>query len=136
MTDQIHFPKQQLNWPQQQLMLTLRTLRESQTEDVSVFGCYEAIGGRLLPNLGACSNECAICRTPKSSRLRPTICNPTGNPSGVNPQGTEAAGFPVAEIYQQDFIQSIWSSSFVSPIDPGYGVVTSKGGPCVVGKTK
>src|SRR5437016_5223472 len=63
--------------------------------------------GRFLPKPVACSNACAICRTLKSSLLRPTICTPTGSPSGVKPPGTEAAGFPVAETYQQDFIQSI-----------------------------
>jgi hypothetical protein len=30
-----------------------------------------------------------------------------GKPSGVKPPGTEAAGFPVAEMYQQAFIQSM-----------------------------
>ena len=30
--------------------------------------------------------------TPTSSKRRPTICRPTGSPSGVNPAGTEIAG--------------------------------------------
>src|SRR5205823_10898442 len=58
---------------------------------------YE-ITGRFLPKAVACSNACAICRTLKSSLSRPTICTPTGRPSGVNPPGTDAAGFPVDEI--------------------------------------
>src|SRR5215470_3604569 len=39
-----------------------------------------------------CSTAYAICRTPRSSPCRPTICNPTGNPSGVVPAGTDTAG--------------------------------------------
>ena len=66
-----------------------------------------AMAGCLLPKPVACSNACASCRTPKSCLSRPTICTPTGRPSGVKPPGTEAAGFPVAEMYQQDFIQSM-----------------------------
>src|ERR1700693_2079284 len=68
--------------------------------------CY-TMPGRFLPKPVACSNAKAICSTEKSSLLRPTICTPTGSPSEVNPPGTEAAGLPVAEIYQQDFIQSM-----------------------------
>jgi integrase-like protein len=63
--------------------------------------------GCFLPKPVACSNACAICRTLKSSLLRPTICTPTGSRSGVEPPVTEAARLPVAEMYQQDFIQSI-----------------------------
>src|SRR5260370_12842274 len=66
-----------------------------------------AMSGCFLPKPVACSNACAICRTLKSSLLRPTIWTPTGSPSGVKPPGTEAAGLPVAEIYKQDFIQSM-----------------------------
>lgn len=51
--------------------------------------------GRRSPTRVACSKACAICNTPKSSRCRPTICTPTGTPSGVNPHGTEIAGCPV-----------------------------------------
>ena len=65
-----------------------------------------AIDGRFLMKLVACSKAWASYKT-KSSLFRPTIWMPTGRPSGVKPAGTEAAGFPVAEIYQQDFIQSM-----------------------------
>src|SRR5262245_58164248 len=65
------------------------------------------MAGRFLPKPVACSKACAICKTLKSAPARPTICTPTGSPSGVNPPGTEAAGFPTAEMYQQDFIQSM-----------------------------
>jgi len=33
--------------------------------------------------------------TVRSAKRRPTICRPTGRPAGVNPAGTEAAGWPV-----------------------------------------
>ena len=66
-----------------------------------------AMTGCFLPKPVACSNACAICRTLKSSLSRPTICTPTGSPSGVKPPVTEAAGLPVAEMYQHDFIQSM-----------------------------
>src|ERR1700687_6081523 len=95
-----------------------------------------AMAGCFLPKPVACSNACAIGRTLKSSLLRPTICTPTGSPSGVNPPGTEAAGLPVAEIYQQDRIQSMYLSNFTPAISVGYGVLTSNGGNCAVGKTK
>src|SRR4029450_12720053 len=39
------------------------------------------------------SNAADICSTPRSSNRRPTICRPTGRPSLVKPQGTDAAGF-------------------------------------------
>jgi hypothetical protein len=68
---------------------------------------FYAILGRFLPKSVACSKACAICSTEKSALLRPTICTPTGSPSGVKPPGTEAAGLPVVEMYQQDFIQSM-----------------------------
>src|SRR5215813_2195034 len=66
-----------------------------------------ATTGRFLPKPVACSKTCANWRTLKSALSRPTICTPTGSPSDVKPPGTEAAGLPVAEMYQQDFIQSI-----------------------------
>jgi len=68
---------------------------------------YEAMAGRLPAKLVASSNACASWRTLKSCLSRPTIWMPMGNPSGVKPAGTEAAGLPVAEMYQQDFIQSM-----------------------------
>jgi hypothetical protein len=43
-----------------------------------------AIAGRFFPNHWQL-NACAICSTLKSS-WRPTICTPTGSPSGVNPR--------------------------------------------------
>ena len=49
-------------------------------------------GGRRRPWPVACSNACASCSTPQSSRCRPTICRPTGRPLCVNPAGTEIAG--------------------------------------------
>jgi len=52
-------------------------------------------GGRCRQNCVRCSNACASCSTPKSSPWRPTICRPTGRPSGENPQGIEIAGRPV-----------------------------------------
>ena len=55
---------------------------------------------------GARSNPCARRSTPRSSPRRPTICSPTGRPSGVNPQGTEIAGHPVTVMHQHDSIQS------------------------------
>src|ERR1022692_1165936 len=76
-------------------------------------GCYERVcltyarAGCFLPKPVACSKACAICKMLKSALWRPTTCTPTGSPSGVKPPGTEAAGLPVAEIYQQDFIQSM-----------------------------
>src|SRR5438105_624366 len=95
--------------------LSTQFLRLSDGRNVSHDGrgCDERVRviytmpGRFLPKPVACSNACAICRTLKSSLSRPTICTPTGSPSGVKPPGTEAAGLPVAEIYQQDFIQSM-----------------------------
>src|SRR5438270_1424548 len=62
MIDQIHFQKQQLNWPQQQLMLMLRTLRESQTEDLSNFRILrEYTESFYLPSatdyLGRCADQ-------------------------------------------------------------------------------
>src|SRR5579863_5842774 len=56
------------------------------------------MAGCFFPKPVACSNAWTICRTLKSCRSRPTICTPTGSPSGVKPPGTEAAGLPVAEI--------------------------------------
>ena len=35
------------------------------------------------------------------------ICNPTGNPSSVNPNGNDKAGRPVTVMKYQDIIQSI-----------------------------
>src|SRR5260370_1500604 len=81
-----------------------------------------AMAGCFLPKPVASSNACAICRTLKSCLSRPTICTPTGSPSGVKPPGTEAAGLPVAEIYQQDFIQSIYLSNFTPPISLRYAL--------------
>ena len=49
--------------------------------------------GRLPSHGCAASNAAAACNTPRSSNRLPTICNPTGNPSAVNPHGTLAAGF-------------------------------------------
>src|SRR5712692_4846209 len=106
------------------LLLRFLLAKHSAYEIVELFGaegmCYNddngsddrvhvvyAMAGCFLPKPVACSNACAICRTLKSSLLRPTICTPTGSPSGVKPPGTEAAGLPVAEMYQQDFIQSM-----------------------------
>ena len=60
-------------------------------------GAYNGPGQRrLTPD--ACSNACAICSSPQSSRWRATICRPTGSPSAVNPHGTEIAGFPTSEM--------------------------------------
>ena len=53
---------------------------------------HSAAIGRLFPMRVPCSNACANCKTAKSCWCRPTICNPTGRPSGVNPAGTEIAG--------------------------------------------
>src|SRR5437016_449633 len=110
--------------------------REGLTGDLLRGPSHYTMAGRFLPKSVACSNACAICRTLKSSRVRPTICTPTGSPSGVNPPGTAAAGFPVADTYQQDFIQSMYELNFTPAISVGYGVSTSNGGNCVVGRTK
>src|ERR1700686_5605501 len=88
--------------------------------DDRVHGLY-GMAGCVLPKPVACSNAWAICRTLKSSLLRPTICTPTGSPSGVKPPGTEAAGLAVAEMYQQDFIQSMKFVNFTPAICVGYG---------------
>jgi hypothetical protein len=64
------------------------------------------MGGLLAPTPVACSKACASWRTLKSARERPTICRPTGKPSGVNPAGTETAGQNVTVIQYADFIQS------------------------------
>src|SRR5690606_8434474 len=40
----------------------------------------------------AASNARAARRTSASACIGPTICNPTGRPAAVNPQGTDAAG--------------------------------------------
>lgn len=56
---------------------------------------YSTTGGRRFQTPVACSKAWASWSTRKSSLCRPTICMPTGRPSGVNPQGTEMAGRPV-----------------------------------------
>src|SRR5437660_1167121 len=51
---------------------------------------------RLQHALGRASSNAALAAiTVSSSCRRPTICNPTGSPSGVNPAGMEAAGCPL-----------------------------------------
>ena len=64
-----------------------------------------AISGRRRPKPVARSKAWASCKTPRSSRYRPTICIPTGKSSEVNPAGTEIAGQKVALIQYADFIQ-------------------------------
>ena len=54
---------------------------------------HAASTGRLSAQGCACSNAAEACNTPRSSKRRPTICNPTGRPSAVKPHGTLAAGF-------------------------------------------
>lgn len=54
-----------------------------------------ASAGRCFQTCVACSKAYASCNTPISSWWRPTICTPTGRPSGVKPHGTEIAGCPV-----------------------------------------
>src|ERR1700722_13584293 len=49
--------------------------------------------GRRAAQGCAASKAAAACSTPRSSKRRPTTCNPTGSPSAVKPQGTLAAGF-------------------------------------------
>jgi hypothetical protein len=51
--------------------------------------------GFLFSKFRACSNANAICSTPQSSWLRPTICIPIGSPLFEYAHGTDAAGFPV-----------------------------------------
>jgi hypothetical protein len=63
-----------------------------------------AFAGR---HLVAVSNAYARRRTLHSSRCRPTICSPTGNPLDVNPAGTEIAGLAMNVTYQHDRIQSM-----------------------------
>jgi len=98
---------------QRDLAPELRTLRDALQalpgtgDKIAGAPSVYAIAGCFLPKPVACSKACAICSTLKSSLFRPTIWTPTGSPSAVNPPGTEAAGFPVAEIYQHDFIQSM-----------------------------
>ena len=88
--------------------IALRRTRRARVASEEPFPVsFYAIPGRFFPNPVACSNACAICSTLKSSLFRPTISTPTGSPSAVNPPGTDAAGFPVAEMYQHDFIQSM-----------------------------
>src|SRR6266545_724688 len=53
----------------------------------------QSSGGRLSAHGRTASNAADICSTPRSSNRRPTICRPTGRPSLVKPQGTDAAGF-------------------------------------------
>ena len=65
----------------------------------------KAISGRRRPKPVARSKAWASCKTPRSSRYRPTICIPTGKSSEVNPAGTEIAGQKVALIQYADFIQ-------------------------------
>ena len=84
-----------------------RRLRRDRSPATNAFVIRYAMLGACLPKPVACSKAWAICKTLKSWLLRPTIWRPTGSPSGVKPAGTEAAGLPVAEIYQQDFIQSM-----------------------------
>src|SRR5207249_7410880 len=52
-------------------------------------------GGRRPPHGCAASNAADAWSTVRSAKRRPTICRPTGRPAGVNPAGTEAAGWPV-----------------------------------------
>ncbi len=51
-----------------------------------------ASAGRTRPTSVACSKAWPSCRTPMSSKRRPTIWSPTGSPSLVNPAGTLSAG--------------------------------------------
>src|SRR5437667_349650 len=60
-----------------------------------------------IPACVACSNACASCRTPTSSRCRPTIWTPTGSPPSVKPAGTEIAGRNVALIQYADCIHAM-----------------------------
>ena len=52
-------------------------------------------GGQRSRHGAAASNAAEARNTSASSSRRPTICNPTGSPSWVNPAGTVAAGCPV-----------------------------------------
>ena len=51
--------------------------------------------GRRPPHGAAASKAAAARSTVASASRLPTICSPTGNPAGVKPQGTVAAGCPV-----------------------------------------
>src|SRR5262245_34165256 len=52
-------------------------------------------GGRRAAHGRAVSNAAEAWSTVRSSKRRPTICNPIGMPAAVNPAGTVAAGWPV-----------------------------------------
>ena len=76
----------------------LTRLVRSETAKVStpirVWTVYSR-GGRRPPHGCAASNAADARSTVRSAKRRPTICRPTGRPAGVNPAGTEAAGWPV-----------------------------------------
>src|SRR5881396_1595336 len=63
----------------------------------SVMGSRERAhrAGRRSLQGRASSKAADAARTVASACRRPTICRPTGNPSSVQPAGTEAAGWPV-----------------------------------------
>ncbi len=54
-----------------------------------------ASGGRLLAHGMICSKAREAWSTRRSWKRPPTICRPTGRPSGVKPQGQDAAGSQV-----------------------------------------
>src|SRR5882762_6011440 len=63
-------------------------------EEESLHWPYSSTG-RCRAQGRARSKAAEARSTVVSSNRRPTICSPIGNPSFVNPHGTEAAGWPV-----------------------------------------